>query len=296
MILIIPKKFINSVNEFDGKKLVVRVDTIGGSPMSTYGMVAKLNEFDGDVLVKIDGRAYSSGFFFAAMIKNVEALDVSSFLIHRAAYPKWLEESSYFTDSEKENLKRVNAELRKRFEAKVDVEAFEKITGKTLDEIFSMDDRIDVYLSAKEAKKIGLIQKINKLTPTMRAEIDSKMFDIAANYMPELENTNTKQKTKTMTVESLKEEHPEVYEAIISAGYSKKEAEIKAEKEKAEAEAKLREEIRAEEIEKLKAEGLIKLEDENSEELESQKPNATTSDDAMAALEAKLDEELKIKN
>ena len=45
--------FINSVNNVEGDSLVVRMDTNGGDPQSTFGMVAKFNEFEGDKLLKV---------------------------------------------------------------------------------------------------------------------------------------------------------------------------------------------------------------------------------------------------
>lgn len=202
-------------------ELVVRINTEGGSPEYAWGMAAKFSEFAGKKVVKVDGKAYSAGTFFAAYADEVEALDVSEFLVHRAAYPDWFEKSDMFTAELRGNLERINVSLRKALEAKIDVAAFEEMKGVKMKDIFSMDNRIDVFLNAKEAKKIGLVSKINALTPKRKAAIGERIAKIAAMYteakapeMPEEVN----EKTTDMTIQELKANHPAVYEAAFNAG------------------------------------------------------------------------------
>jgi ATP-dependent protease ClpP protease subunit len=210
--------FIKQIDESEGD-LVIRVNSKGGSPEYGFGLVAKLKEYEGRKTIKVDGTAFSFGAFLLAYADEVEALDVAEFMIHRAAYPAWFEQSAeYFTDELKGNLARVNKSLRTAFENKIDVDAFAKLKGVTMDELFSMDSRKDVFLSAKEAKKIGLINKITTITPEKKAEIDSIFVDIAAKYngaptpTPIIPTENKTQKIETkMTIEDLKSQHPSVY-------------------------------------------------------------------------------------
>lgn len=217
------QSFIHSINEIDGDKLVVRIDTEGGDPQSTYGMIAKYNEYEGEKVIKVDGRAYSMGFFFVAMAENVEALEVSEFAVHRAAYPSWVEESPRFEGNPKAILERINKTLRKAFEAKVDVKMFEEMKGVKVKDIFSMDQRIDVFLTAKEAKKIGLIKKINKMTPKIKALIEANQFNIAACISGKSSTEETEEiietvNNKDMNLEKIKAEHPALYAQILALG------------------------------------------------------------------------------
>jgi hypothetical protein len=141
-----------------------------------------------------------------------------------------MEQSDYFTDALRGNLERINTSLKKALENKIDIPALEAIMeskpetkGKTFKDIFSMDGQLDVFLNAFEAKKIRLINKINKITPAKKAEIESLMFEvsalhngfqIAAKKDPEI-NLN---KNKMITIETLKAEHPGVYAQIIALG------------------------------------------------------------------------------
>jgi ATP-dependent protease ClpP protease subunit len=231
--------FITSVNEIkDGEDLVVRINTDGGSPEYGFGMVAKFREFEGNKSVKVDGKAHSAGMFFCTYAEKVEALSVSQFLVHRAAYSEWFEDSTLFTEELKTNLVNINKDLQRAFEAKVDVAKFEEISGVTVKEIFSMDSRKDVFLTATQAKKIGLINKVVNITPTKQASLDSMMEEVVAKYsgkaLEQKEIKNEKNitnpiKQKNMDLNKLKAEHHALYAEVLAVG---KEAGIAAEKDR----------------------------------------------------------------
>lgn len=212
--------------------LTVRINTNGGSPEYGWGLVAKFQEFDGTKRVKIDGKAYSMGALFALYADDVEALDVSEFMFHRAAYPNWFEKNAeYFTPELRSNLERMNKNLETAFRSRVDVKAFEEMKGVKVKDLFSLSDRIDVFLTAQEAKKIGLVTKINKITPSKRAELNAYV-EAAASFskdIPEIPVAQTpepvtvqpivdNQKSNKMTVEEFKAKHPEAYAAVYNAG------------------------------------------------------------------------------
>lgn len=235
------KEYAETVAE--GDDLVVRVNTPGGSPEYTFGLIAKFNEHAGNKRVKIDGKAYSMGLFFACYTPEVDALDTAEFLLHRAAYPEWVErDTEYFNDAMRGNLERINTSLRKAFEAKVDVALFEQLTGSKLKDVFSMQGRMDVTFDAKTAKKIGLIKNIITITPQKKAEIDSLMvktavnhFDIAAyvtepiipaaENKPDLPNQN---KNKKMTLAELKANHADVYAQAVAEGVAMEKDRVEA--------------------------------------------------------------------
>lgn len=227
--------FINAINEVpDGEDLVVRINTGGGETAAGWSMVAKFAEFKGNKSVKIDGQAMSFGAIFPLYADNVEALDVSEFLIHRAAYPSWYEKE-YMTEDQKASLIETNKNVEKALRAKIDVEQFEKITGKKIKDIFSMDSRLDVRFTASQAKKIGLVSKVNTITPSRKAELEAlakssvldsvgKGVGIAALiFEPSASNEqsvsiNQNQNKKAMSIDQFKIEHPEAYAAIVKIG------------------------------------------------------------------------------
>ncbi len=236
--------FINSVNEIESDgELNIRINTNGGNPEYGWGMIAKFAEFEGKKSVKIDGKAYSMGMFFSCYADKVECLDVSNMLLHRAAYSEWFEKSEYFTEALKGNLIEINKSLETAFKNKIDVAKFEDIKGVKLKDVFSMDNRIDVFLTAKEAKQIGLVSKINKITPSKKAEIDASMMEIAAKYnetyiSEDLTDKNeieakdalieNKQKKINMTIEKLKADHPELFAQVLAMGVEQEHDRINA--------------------------------------------------------------------
>lgn len=218
------QEFNASLSEIEeGDDVLLRVNTEGGSPEYAWGMIAMFKDLPNSKKIKVDGQAHSMGAFLLCYVEESEALDVSEFLIHRASYGEWFESSTYFTESIKENLINVNKSLEKAFRAKVDIDAFEalpKMEGKTTKDIFSMDSRIDVFLTAKEAKKIGLISKIIPLTSTAAAEITSYAKAASSGskmFIPKAIQETTiiqNQNNNKMTAAEFKAANPEAYASI----------------------------------------------------------------------------------
>ena len=230
------REFIDSVEEQAGEDIAVRINSNGGSPEAAFGMIAKFQEHEGRKLVKVDGKAHSMMALFLAYADDVQALDVSEFLIHRAAFARFLEEDeTFFTDDVRAMLERMNKNLMNAFIAKVDVKKFEalkqvKAKGLTVKAIFSLENRHEVILTSADAKKVGLINRIVKITPQMTAQIDElfsamakgeDIYEIAAkhdsqanipiNNKPETQNTNT------MDLHELQTKHPVLYAQVVTA-------------------------------------------------------------------------------
>lgn len=236
-------EFIKTLDEAEAndEEVVVRINSNGGAPSYGYGMIARLAEYKGKKSVKVDGKAFSMGAFICAACENVEALDVAEFMIHRAAYPAWFEKSESFTEELKANLERTNKSLKTMLESKIDVEALKAIIEKKKDftgsykDIWSMETRLDLFLTAAEAKKVGLVNKVVKLTKQKVDTVNAHLDAIAASYnvnpedfkltYPEAQNEGTKEtpqtaestniKTKKMTVQEIKAQHPEAYAEIV---------------------------------------------------------------------------------
>lgn len=206
----------------DTEEVLLRINSPGGSPEYAWGMISMFNELKNPKRILVDGQAHSMGAYFLAYANDVESLDVSEFLIHRAAYPEWIESNpDNFNDAIKGNLARVNKSLEAGLRSKIDVAKFEAIAGVKIKDIFSLDSRIDVFLTAKQAKEIGLISKITKLTAEMAADIT--MFAKAAQsenkiYIPKAADQAPekplKPNPKHMTQAELQAAHPELFAAI----------------------------------------------------------------------------------
>lgn len=212
----VAESLISTMNE-NPEELTMRVNSPGGSVFANYGICAKMQEH-GNVICKVDGAAMSSAANLLPYAKSVECLDVSTFLLHRA--DMYVE-----TEADKAFLARINKDLRAKLLARVDAVIFKEVTGFTIDEMFDSEKRIDITLDAKQAKKIGLVQKINKLTPSEVEAFNAKMlFNIAASS-PEKEKPKTK---NNMTIDTLKAEHPALFAQVVALGVEKEKDRVEA--------------------------------------------------------------------
>lgn len=216
----IAEMFISDMEEAQGEHVTVRIDSDGGDVRPAWGMIAKSREHKGGITAKVDGHASSMMAFYLLYISDTEALDVSDFLMHRAhfSHPEDADE-----DDQRE-LDEMNVAFRKAMEARLDIPAFEKLAGVSLDEFFTGEKVINVRFNAKSAKKIGLIKKITNLAPE---EINALGLKFAAYQarapIPE------PPKNETMTLAELKEKHPDLYKEAIAIGTAEAIAKAKSE-------------------------------------------------------------------
>lgn len=212
---------MTAMEQYKNDDIKIRVNSAGGEPEAGWGMVAKFSEHKGKKLIVVDGKAQSTAAFMLAYADEAESLDVSQFLLHRAAYPSWVESNkNYMTDAMWNELNAVNSKLRTALEGKIDVKKFETITGVTLDQMFSNDTRIDVPFTAEQALEIGLISSIKKITPEKKAEIEAFEYKIAAEALglqKAAENIDNP-KTVNMTIDKLKAEHPSLFADVVKLG------------------------------------------------------------------------------
>lgn len=179
----------------EDEKLKIWINTPGGSTNAGFAMLASVQEHKSDNEMTVTGNADSFGFFMLLFGDHNRAYDTSSFMIHRAA-SFW---EDFMSEEELKDIEAVNKTIRKKLEARIDEDIFEKVTKKSFDDIFDMKTRLDVRLTARQAKKIGLIDEVVKLDVRKKAEIESRYFhDIAALSQPENTNSNINTNIKDM--------------------------------------------------------------------------------------------------
>jgi ATP-dependent protease ClpP protease subunit len=205
----VAENFISQLNDADGEDLTVRVNSPGGSVFAGWGMVAKSQEHKGNITVKVDGNASSMAAIFLLFHKNVEALNVSTFTLHRAS-------SMNPTLDQSKELKAINADIRRAFEAKLDIATFENISGVLIDDFFNSDEVIDVNLNALQARQIGLIDTINELDASAHDTLSMQIAAISKDV--EKKNKQVQIKTKKMNIEALKSEHPALFAEVLALG------------------------------------------------------------------------------
>ena len=229
--------FVNKLFEVpENEDIEVYMNSPGGSVFAGWSIIGALNERSGKKTAKVFGDASSMALYMLLFMDNVEALDVSTFLIHRAdGYVESEEDKKFLAD--------INKQIRAKLEKKINKDTFKEATGVSFDEIFDMNNRKNVNLSAKQAKKIGLVDKIIRLDPQQIAAMNERFvgfvdFDPQGSDqnpqgsekqkpIEDKKSTNTQTK-KRMTKEELKAQHPDIYADIFKEG-------AKAEKDRVEA-------------------------------------------------------------
>jgi ATP-dependent Clp protease protease subunit len=216
--------FVEKLLEIESEEdLTVLLNSPGGSVFAGWSMIGPLSERKGKVTFKVFGDASSMAFFSLLFADRVEALDVSTFMVHRA-------DGYVDNEADQKFLDGINKSLRAKFEKRIDSEKFKEVTGYTFDDIFDPKRRVDVNLTAKEAKKIGLVDKIIKLEPKQLEAYTERFVAIAdfnshgsegesprgsgASENGESKKNSINQKSKKMTLEELKAAHPDLVVAL----------------------------------------------------------------------------------
>ena len=206
---------ITGIDDNMDEPIVIRANTPGGDVMAGWGIIAKMQEH-GDITMKIDGSVASMGTFITIFADNVEALDISKIHLHRASGDVDNQEDKDFVDS-------VNADLKKKLKAKIDEAKFKEITGVSINQLFDAEKRVTVTLTAKEAKAVGLVDKVITLNPSEVKAFEEKFFKIAASkdnvdepVTPPIKNKlkSKPMSVETLKIEALKAEHPELFKEI----------------------------------------------------------------------------------
>lgn len=211
----IAEELIKAIEENMNVEVVLRENTPGGDVFATWGIIAKIQEH-GNVTVKVDGAAFSGGANILLYANRVESLDVSTFMFHRADMYVETPEQQIFLD-------KVNKDLKAKMLQKIDSEKLKALKGVTIEELFNPETRINLFLTAKEMKTLGLVHKINKVEPS-EVTAFQEFFKIAAEHNP-----TQNQKITMTSLAELKEKFPALYALAVEEG---KKAGIAAEKDR----------------------------------------------------------------
>ena len=105
------------------------INSPGGSVFAGWSMIGALQDRKGKNKARVMGNASSMAFYLSLFMDEVEALEVSLFVIHRA-------DGYIENDDDRAFLEKINAQLREKFEARINAEKFKEVTGISFDEIF----------------------------------------------------------------------------------------------------------------------------------------------------------------
>lgn len=234
---------LRSINENPNADIEAVINSGGGDVFAGWTMIGAINGYKGKTSAKVGGAAMSMAAMMLLYFDNVEALDVSNIMLHRADMYVSSPEDQAFLD-------KVNLDMRKQMEAKIDGKMLKQLKGVSIKDMFENPNRIDVFLTAEEAKKIGLVNKVIKLKPRqmeayqgmfLNAFLDAPeppatepvaakpaVTEPAATEPVVTEPISNPNPSNTMTIDELKAKHPDVYAAAVNTGVEQERDRVQA--------------------------------------------------------------------
>ncbi|HHE64769.1 MAG TPA: hypothetical protein ENL09_01985 [Bacteroidetes bacterium] len=207
---------VDSINE-DAE---IDWNSFGGSTSAGQKFIDYLNNKENVLNANVTGMAASMGAALLPFFDNVRGAKQADVMIHSA------------TGGAKSTLKHTNKFLYEALAKKIDEVKFEEITGKKLKSVMFAEgeDRVDVWLTGKQAGYIGLFDETYNLldkSASLNERVNVKELDyslpenIAIKYgLKPKENkiNNNDMEIKDITIDMLKTNNVDVYNAILKEG------------------------------------------------------------------------------
>ncbi|MGG4470042.1 head maturation protease, ClpP-related [Paenibacillus alvei] len=241
-----PKKvrdFLDSIDSDNKEDIILEINSGGGSVTAASEMYTLLREHPNNVISKNLGLAASAASYLLLAGDKVLMSPTAQIMIHNASTIA----SGDYRDMNHTSsvLKNVNISIANAYKLK---------TGKTHDELLAMMDN-ESWLTAQQAKQIGLIDEImfdngelgNSIVASANTSfsdgiIPQAIIDKLRNEMLEMqmlngseashltnlvntqsnvnpEPTQQKEEPKNMDLETLKNDHPHLFEKVKNLGY-----------------------------------------------------------------------------
>jgi hypothetical protein len=134
-------------------------------------------------------------------------------------------------------LNNINASLRAKMESVISADTLQRVKGVTFDDIFSMENRLDVSLKPEEAKALGLVHKITTLNPKEMQSLSVKLINCMTSPtekkplkkgLAPIISTETNLNLNKMNIDKLKAEFTEVYKEVLALGINQERERVKS--------------------------------------------------------------------
>lgn len=197
-------------------------DSTGGSVWAGQKLIDFLNNRESKLTARITGIAASMGAAALPFFDYVIGAEQSDVMIHAAR------------GGSDQTIKATNEFLYKALAKKINEDLFKEITGHNLKTVMLGEERIDVWITGKQAKKIGLYDETFSLLKGKAAslsndldlkELDYKLpesikekYGLIKNAKTEKSINNNEMEIKDVKQADLQIGNPSVYNAIIEEG------------------------------------------------------------------------------
>lgn len=197
--------FYNEIKKIEGKKLIINLDSVGGSVFDGFAIANAIKQRQGETVCRIYSMCASIATQIALACNTVECFKNSLIMIHLA---------SAFVAGNKN-------ELQKQIEMldKIDnllADAYVERTNKSREEVLALMEA-ETWFNGSEALEIGLVDTILDMPMTAKADIkmaDLKNFKNIPVSLKEAEEAEIKAKAEAEEKERLAKEEAKRKEII----------------------------------------------------------------------------------
>lgn len=223
-----PRQIENALNHADGDEVIFLINSGGGSVFDGYEIFNLIKSYTGKTTAKIVGLAASAASFIAMASDTVQASALSQIMIHRASNGNKGNAPGHYA----------NAEFLEQIDNTI-VKAYTMKNGKSDEEMVILMDKT-TWFTAEQALEEGLIDEIinNEVSiPKVynsiegKQEVIDKLISLGSvedvkkallnkelgitGVTNTVKNTNIPKEEKEMTLDQLRQEHPDLYNQIV---------------------------------------------------------------------------------
>lgn len=218
-----PKKVADQLEQANNEDIEVEINSGGGSVFDASEIYSMLRDYQGQVIVKIIGIAASAASVIAMAGNKILMSPTGQMMIHNASTSAWGDYREM--DHTSEFLQSVNQTIANAYRIK---------TGKPYEELLSMMDH-ETWMTAQRALELGFIDEImfddeiklaasytnSQLLPQKVIDkLRSELFR-QARVEGQVQNTKKGETDVKLTLEQLKNGHPDLYNQVFNEGRDK---------------------------------------------------------------------------
>lgn len=218
-----PNDVISEIEEAKGRDLEIVINSGGGDVYSGSEIYTELKSYEGNTVAKIVGLAASAASVIAMAGKKTLISPTAQMMIHNV---------SSFTGGDYRDLQH-ESDVLKNYNTSI-ANAYMLKSGLSQEELLKLMDK-ETWFNAQQALEKGLADEImfesaneSRLvasannTKILPAEVINKFRNElgkqAETSEENLDDKKNKKEDKNMTLEELKEKHPDLYNQIIEEG------------------------------------------------------------------------------
>ncbi|AKL95007.1 phage protein [Clostridium aceticum] len=215
-----PRDVSNAIEKANGEDLELEINSGGGSVFAGSEIYTLLKDYQGNVTAKILGIAASAASVIAMAAKTIKISPTAQIMIHNVSSRAWGDYRDMQQQSEV--LKNYNTSIANAYRLKTNMDE---------NQLLELMNK-ETWLNAQQAKELGFADEImfddaNQLVAGINTSVlPQEVVNKIRNYMHKpldsgkaaVVEDKKNEEESVMTVEEMKNKHPELYNQILNEG------------------------------------------------------------------------------